>query len=226
MHSVTLTAKTANNCTVTRTFSVDLGIKPKADFYWKNDCYHPNDSIMLFDNSSSDSPITSRSWKISGGADFSTKQNPKFLKIDTGYLSVRYTINTSYAGCYHDTLKTIYVRPSISLASDDYFQNFETGGAGWIISEDSKAGWYFGKPDTAIIYGDSAGNNAWFTPLSLINQKVISSVVSPCFDFSASERPMIDLRIWRQFCSIRFLILSAGIRSELWKMVFTGTIPQ
>ena len=48
LHTVTLKATTVNSCSASVDMNINLGVKPIADFYWKNDCYHSNDSVMLF----------------------------------------------------------------------------------------------------------------------------------------------------------------------------------
>jgi hypothetical protein len=200
LHAVSLTAKTDYNCSVTKNLTIDLGIKPIADFYWKNDCYHSNDSIMLFDTTFSTAAIISRSWNFSDGGPLLTVRNPKYPKRATGYISVEYIVKTSFANCYDTVSKNILIRPSVALSSDDYFQNFETGNGGWEKDEAARNSWSFGKPDRTVINSAASGNNAWYTGYSLTNQKIeSSSIVSPCFDFTTIDRPMISLKLWRRF---------------------------
>jgi hypothetical protein len=199
-HKVTLTATTNNNCTSKNEETIDLGVKPLADFYWKSECYHPNDSIMLFDTTFSSSQIFSRSWNFFDGDSLHTVKNPKYPKRAIGYLPVEYIVKTSYTNCHDTAFKNIFIRPSVSLASDDYFQNFENGKGGWEKDYEIKNSWSFGKPDRPVINTAASGDSAWFTKYELVNQKVENySVISPCFDFSASERPMIRLKLWKRF---------------------------
>jgi hypothetical protein len=201
LHKVTLTAETINNCSAIKEMTIDLGIKPIADFYWKNECFVKNDSISLVDTTFSTSLIASRSWKIFEGPEFSTKENPKYLKSDTGYLQIQYIVKTNYENCFDDTIKKIYIRPSVSLAADTYYsQTFENGKGGWVKDYESKNSWSFGKPDRRVINSAPSGVSAWFTSYDTLRQGVeSSSVISPCFDFKEIKRPMISLKIWKRF---------------------------
>ncbi len=200
-HLVTLTATTINGCFVKKDLTVDLGIKPVADFYWKNECYHTGESLQLFDTTYSTSAIASRTWNFFDGGPLLTGLNPTYPKKAAGYQKVQYIVNTYYANCADTVTKDIYIRPSVTLATDSYFQDFETGNGGWVTYyADTASSWSFGKPDRKIINKAYSGNNAWYTNFPLVNQKVeSSSIVSPCFDFTSTQRPMISLELWRQF---------------------------
>jgi hypothetical protein len=97
-------------------------------------------------------------------------------------------------------VRNIYIRPSITIPPDGYLENFENGNGGWIKEDTSSLSWVFGTPNQNVINNAASGTNAWFIYDSLANQQFkYSSVVSPCFDFSASERPMISLKIRTKF---------------------------
>ena len=200
-HLVTLTATTINGCLVKKEVTVDLGIKPVADFYWKNECYHSGESLQLFDTTFSTSAVASRTWNFFDGGPLLTGLNPTYPKKAAGYQKVQYIVNTFYANCADTVTKNIYIRPSVSLATDTYFQDFESSNGGWVpYYADTLNSWSFGKPNRKVINKAYSGNNAWYTNYSLVNQKVeSSSIVSPCFDFTSTNRPMISLELWRQF---------------------------
>jgi hypothetical protein len=200
LHKVTLTATTTKNCTTKKEETLDLGVKPKADFYWQRECYHPNDSLMLFDTTFSTSLIVSRSWNFFDGDSLHTVKNPKYPKKTTGYLPIQYIVKTNYSNCHDTMTKSIYIRPSVSLATNDYFENFEGGNGGWVKDYEVRNSWSFGKPDRATINTAASGNNTWFTRYSLANQKLeSSSIISPCFDFTTIQRPMISFMLWKRF---------------------------
>jgi hypothetical protein len=200
LHKISLTAKTVNGCTANKELTVDFGLKPVADFYWTKDCMNPNDSIKLFDASTSTNPILSRSWNLVGGPLFSTEKNTSYLKADTGYMKFRYIVRTSYASCSDTVIKSIYIRPTVQIPVDGYFQDFETGNSGWAKDEAVPNNWSFGIPDRLVINKASSGKNAWFTRYDMSKPVVeSSSVVSPCFDFTNIERPMIKLKLWKRF---------------------------
>ena len=180
--------------------SVDLGLKPAADFYWEKECFATNDSLLLFDNTSSFSPILSRTWKFFDGDSLHTVKNPAYPKKSVGFLPVEYIVNTKYTGCSDTVFKEILIRPTIDLGSDNYFETFESGKGDWLKGAQSTNSWSFGTPDRTNISYAASGNNAWFTSFDVLNQKTeSSSVESPCFDFTRIERPMISLKLWKRF---------------------------
>jgi hypothetical protein len=198
---ISLKATTINGCSATLDTTVNLGRRPDADFTWKNDCMHSGDSIILKDKTVSASPILSRSWSLFPGAEFSTADlEARYPKTDTGYLSIRYIVRTSYANCNDTVIKDIYIRPAITILADGYFEDFESGKGGWIKGENTDNTWSFGLPDRGTINTAYSGQNAWFTDFSPSGiNKENSSIESPCFDFTTSERPEISFWNWKIF---------------------------
>jgi hypothetical protein len=201
LQKIALTATTVNNCSVTKEATFNLGIRPDADFYWKNDCMHPDDSIILIDTTFSSSPVVSRSWRLFNGDEFSTaEKTARYLKADTGYLSIQYIVRTGYLNCIDTVTKNIYIRPTITIQADGYFEDFDAGKGGWVKDESTINNWSFGTPDREVITTASSGLNAWYTKFDYDHPEVeSSSIISPCFDFSAAERPIIKLKLWRRF---------------------------
>lgn len=200
LHRVTLKAVTTNNCQDFADTIIDLGIKPKADFTFLRDCYQAGDSLWLFDATVSGSLITSRSWNFFDGDSLHTVLNPRYPKKATGYLPVEYVVRTNYPGCYDTVRRQIFIRPTVSITSDGYFENFESGNGGWVKDNMAVNNWSFGTPDRSAINHAASGMSAWFTRYDIADQKSESySVVSPCFDFTTVQKPMLSLKIWRHF---------------------------
>ncbi|HEX2920076.1 MAG TPA: T9SS type A sorting domain-containing protein [Bacteroidales bacterium] len=197
LQKISLTATTVDGCFVTREHTYNIGKKPEADFYWKNDCMHEGDSIILVDNSVFTTPIISRSWKEIGGNNFGTSGVAKHVKDNTGYLNVEFTVNTAYANCSSSITKSIYIRPTFS--ADDYFEDFDDGTGGWTKDDSGVNTWSFGTPDREVINNAYSGINAWFTGFPSDSQSESSAVESPCFDFSNSIRPVIELNMFKRF---------------------------
>ncbi|MBK9390356.1 MAG: T9SS type A sorting domain-containing protein [Bacteroidetes bacterium] len=221
-HLITLTATTINNCVVKKDLTADLGVKPRADFYWTNECYVPGDSIMLFDTTFSSSAIVSRSWNFFDGSPLRTGTKQKYPKNSIGAIPVQYIVKTAYANCSDTVTKNIYVRPNIVLGADGYFEDFESGNGGWSKGDESLNSWSLGTPDRKTIKSAASGVTAWFTKFDSTRTES-SSVVSPCFDFTKIERPMVSLGLWRNFkeeadgVAIQYRIGDAGS----WKYVGT-----
>ncbi len=197
-HKIYLTAATINDCSVRREATFDIGVKPIADFTWKNECFHPDSSIYLFDATVTTSLITSRSWNFFDGDSLRTVRNPVYPQKSEGYLPVLYIVTTGYAGCGDSIYREVYIRPTISLSDDDYFEDFENGNSHWVPGYETINNWKFGTPDRQQINRASSGINAWFTGFRTDTTVFeSSSVISPCFDFTEIERPMISLNTWK-----------------------------
>ncbi|MGA1978394.1 MAG: T9SS type A sorting domain-containing protein [Bacteroidales bacterium] len=200
-HLVTLTATTVNNCSSSKNITINLGSKPVAGFTWRNECFHPGDSISFFDNTVSPTTITSRSWNFFDGDSLHTVMNPVYPKKSVGYLKIKYIVRTAFSGCYDTLVRQIYIRPSFAPGKDTaYFENFEKGDGGWVRDYRTVNTWTFGTPDRPVIDYAASGDSAWFTNYNILNQDTASySVISPCFDFTALDRPMIKMMLWKRF---------------------------
>lgn len=198
---ISLKATTFNGCSSTLDTTVNLGRRPTADFTWKSDCMHPGDSIILMDKTISTSPILSRSWSLFEGPVFSLNElEARYPKTEPGYLKFQYIVRTSYLNCNDTVEKEIYIKPAISIDADGYSEDFEAGNGGWIKGETEENTWSFGLPDRNVIDTSYSGSHAWYTDFSNSGlNKESSSIVSPCFDFTASERPLISLWLWKIF---------------------------
>ncbi|MBN1107476.1 MAG: T9SS type A sorting domain-containing protein [Bacteroidales bacterium] len=197
-HKIYLTATTVNECSVREEATFDIGVKPVADFTWKNECFHPDSSVYFYDATITTSLITSRSWNFFDGDSLRTVRNPVYPQKSEGYLPVLYIVTTGYAGCGDSIYREVYIRPTISLAADGYFEDFEEGNSHWVPGYETVNNWKFGTPDRQDISRAFSGINAWFTGFRTDTTVFESStVVSPCFDFTGIERPMISLNTWK-----------------------------
>ncbi|MEQ8323076.1 MAG: T9SS type A sorting domain-containing protein [Vicingaceae bacterium] len=97
----------------------------------------------------------------------------------------------------NDTLSAvIIIAPTIS--SYPYYQDFEAGQAGWVMSGINSS-WAFGTPNKNIIQGAASGVNAFvnggLTGTYNVNEN--SEVTGPCFNFSSTQGELwVSLDIW------------------------------
>ncbi|MGE5420604.1 MAG: T9SS type A sorting domain-containing protein [Chloroflexota bacterium] len=194
LQQVALTAQTDKGCVVRKEKTFNIGRRPEADFYWMKDCYYPNESLLLLDATKFSTPPKSYSWKT-GNREFGTSNNASLLKTDTGFVRIEYIVRTDYYNCHDTVVKNVYIRPTIVIPPDGYFQDFESGKGGW-IKGDNSAIWSFGLPSGQEIKSASSGQHAWYTASARDGS---SSVESPCFDLSASSRPSLKLMIRKDF---------------------------
>jgi len=226
-HKITLKATTVNNCSATDIETIEMGYQPKADFRWENECKHANDSIFLFDSATSSTAITSRMWIFADKDTLRNVKNHGYLQPPVGQLKVEYIVRTNYRGCNDTITRTLYIRPTISLAKDDYFENFENGNGNWVKNYDTLNTWAFGKPARSVIDSAASGTHAWYTNFSnAVPKAEQSSIVSPCFNFDSIQRPMISIKLWTKFdknrdgAALQYRIKDAKIgNKEDWQYV-------
>lgn len=112
---------------------------------------------------------------------------------NTGKDLVRLIVTTS-ANCQATVIKPIYMVPTYTQITpdDSYAQNF-TVNDGWIAGGINSS-WELGVPSAAPA---PITGNAWDTKLSGPNNPNENSwVMSGCFDFTSSTKPVISLDIW------------------------------
>ncbi|MCF8223593.1 MAG: T9SS type A sorting domain-containing protein [Bacteroidales bacterium] len=220
---VVLTATTVNGCTSTTEKNIDLGVKPAADFAWTGDCYVVNDSILIFDSSVSPAPVEEYSWSFFDGETPLTGEEIRYPKTAVGDFSVKHIVKTTYNDCHDTITRTVTIRPTITLDQDDYYEDFESGEAGWIHGLDENINeWSFGTPGRTNINSAASGTNAWYTSYDMNGQAEVNySVESPCFDFTNIERPYVSVDIFKHFDTNRD---GAALQYEIgnsgnWKLV-------
>jgi hypothetical protein len=227
LHSVILYAKTIFGCEAFKNSNIDLGIRPDADFTWEKDCFAEGAGLLLKDATPvTNIPIISRTWNINNGGLISNDLNPEYLMPDTGVITVKYYVDTKYDNCADTVYKNIYLRPTVVIPKDGfYYQNFEEGKQGWGKDDSNNtSSWQFGSPDRTIINKANSGAKAWFTKYESEKHGISesSSVVSPCFDFTEIQRPMITLQTFKIFEKNRNgAALQYSIEDSDWKYVGT-----
>jgi hypothetical protein len=186
---------------------------------------HPGESIILRDTTKSSSPINIRSWRIFNGAEFSTADKEALYPKDSagiGYLKIQYIVGDTTKNCIDTVMKDIYIRPAITIPADGYYEDFTAGDGSWIKGETSDTSWSFGTPVWDGINIRPSGGKSWFTVFSTGSAKEeSSSIVSPCFDFSVTERPLIRLSMMKRLTRDRdgaSLQYSVG-NSDYWQTV-------
>lgn len=192
------------------TIPVTVSPLPQAAFNWRNPCIDNTSGetttrFMAIETSNPTIPITSYDWNFNLNGDLTysnagTGQNPIVNYNTTGTDTVR-LILVSPANCRDTIQKPVYILPTYTAIDTDvnYTQNFESGTDGWVPAGFNSS-WMLGVPSGQTITSSTAtGAASWFTvqnaqSASAANQS--SWVLSGCFDFRLSERPVISLDIW------------------------------
>jgi hypothetical protein len=202
--AVSLTATTINGCQVKKDSTINVGVVPKANFAWKNECL--TEQATILESTATETNIRTYQWVFDDGTtiegDGIAYKIVNHLFDIVGSHQVKLVL-TSTDNCKDSVTKQLYIQPLIKfneLPSNVYSQNFEAGEAHWLarsLTSNNYLSWEYGQPNGDIISESASGENAWFTavnyPSTLAER---SEVVSPCFNFSSLEKPMLKLNIW------------------------------
>ncbi len=226
---ISLTAVTNDGCETSYSMESLIDSKPVADFTWVSDCL-PAESGMQFINrtdygSASADTILWRFYDGTGtlmdetgmppGADTLTYffSGPGTYRVDL------YT--TGSGGCRNELSRQVNLRSTIRLEKEGYMETFDASEGGWTVqSEDQLESWVWGTPDFQG-YEPEPGDQAWFTRLPASGEESIENswVMSPCFDLSGMERPVIRMNIMKSFAPFlngAVLQYRQGLEAE-WK---------
>jgi hypothetical protein len=205
-YTITYTYYDGTSLSVKSAFEV--GNKPVVDFNWDSECYHQGKTISIRDSSSSSFGfINSYKYKIYTGTGYDSlmTKDISYTFAQPGNYNIELQIGTSY-GCAASVTKSLGLRSVIALQQQSYFEDFESMPQGWksatsvLLTVNS---WLLGNPVKGFS-GAASGEKCWYTYISTTNAPHESSwVTSPCFDFTGVEKPMLKLRIWRLFNSVR-----------------------
>jgi hypothetical protein len=200
---VTLRAETINGCYSQKDSIIIVGLIPKANFTWQNECVTGDETV--FTSTTNPVNIVRYRWEfpdgsvVDGGSEY---QTARYTFNETGIHNVKMVIESTDE-CIDTLMKQVYIQPYIKISGLDeaiYFENFESGKGGWdarSIVEHDHYSWKFGQPDGDVINFASSGQHAWFTDIDFHNQRSEKShVLSPCFDLTAMEKPMLKFNIW------------------------------
>jgi len=196
--------------------------KIDADFTWDNECFGDGESLVNFyDNSDGGSAVLdSFRWT------FYFPDEPLYKDGSMASVTfdemitypVRYIVG-SENGCFDTINKDLILKPIIPVFESPYAEDFTAGRSNWYsyaVNSEGLNSWKFGRP-LGETFNTEAGTKAWYTDVQNILNGEQSYVVSPCYDFSGSSRPVIRMDIWRAFASIDGAVLQYTLdNGENW----------
>ncbi|MFW5877608.1 MAG: T9SS type A sorting domain-containing protein, partial [bacterium] len=198
---------------------------PIVSFTWDNECFD-NESIVNFSSDlNSISPVETYRWTVTDTAGESA--------TITGSESLEYSFDemSSYVieleaetqnGCSGRFQKEILLKPVFSISdTESYFEDFASGEGWWTVDEDTSSehiSW-----DYRVVNFENMGDalsRTWYTNLPEESTYEHSWVMSPCFNFESSERPMIALDISQSLAKdIEGVVLQATVDGHNWKTI-------
>jgi hypothetical protein len=203
LKQVTLTATTNNGCAVSKSRQYIIGNFARADFEWDNEC-NTGEQVTMTSTSLGGVPeIGEYTWRVEGAV-IPGDRSAVHDFSDIGEYDIR-LVYTSSDGCIDSVTKTLVIQPYIRITEDfedqTYFEDFESGNELFTwqtrgLTDKDTTRWNLGFPDGDVISIPASGNHSWFTRITERTDIENSEVVSPCFDLSGLEKPMIKLNIW------------------------------
>ncbi len=206
---ITLTATTYAGCEASDQADTVISGNPVADFTLLNDCFSPGRKISLINKTlESYSPVDTMLYL------FSDTTGNILGEIGSGNASdtVEYAFDSpgqymvdllviNENGCSDDITREITLHPAVLLDAAGHTETFDAEPEGWLVlSDDTAASWVWDVPDFSG-FGQVPGDLAWYTdlPAGLSGYHEESWVQSPCFDFSASKRPLVQMDVMKSF---------------------------
>ncbi len=94
------------------------------------------------------------------------------------------------------------------ITSFPYNEDFENNNGGWVTGQSGTvlSDWAWGHPNKTYINNAGSGNKCWITgglSGNAYNDTVLSWLKTPCFNFSALQKPMISFKVFWE-TEIRF----------------------
>jgi hypothetical protein len=206
----TITYTYFDGTTLSVSSKFDVGSAPLADFRWENECFHAGQAIRLTNLSVSNFgnlTDTSFLWKISTatGYDTYTTEHVTYTFAHAGSHALELQIENTY-GCTDTLTRILNLRPTISLAEENYFENFDSNPVAWqsgAATVPNVNSWRLGDPPKGFS-APASGTHCWYTYIPVYPAPHEQSwVTSPCFDFTGTEKPMLKMNVWRLFNSNR-----------------------
>ncbi len=178
-----------------------IGKPPVADFEWDEICVNRTvqfTSTTVWDNFDS----AAWYWTLAPGVTDDV-ENPTSSYSTPGPYTIR-LIAESESGCFDTAIKTLDIRPIIDIGGSNpgYLSDYDNDIIEWRPGGlfETAFTWEQEMPAGNKINSSPPGSsNVWITNASGNHDKGEQSfVMGPCFDFSASERPMIKLQYWNE----------------------------
>ncbi|MBI9052832.1 MAG: T9SS type A sorting domain-containing protein [Bacteroidales bacterium] len=223
---ISLTVETDKACSSSLDSSIFIGSVVDIDFSWDKECFGETVTFKVLEKTD-ELGVDSVRWNFGGDgfSDLTDIYNPQYTYDVHGGYDVTYEEFTKSCGLISETLK-INIRPSISLSSGAYFEDFEeesdvTGWAVDILESTSNSSWEWGVPNGTLINTAADGTSAFVTNLDGNYANDEKSIISsPCFDLSGLERPMISFDFISDLQEDRDgVVIEYAVDKENWKIL-------
>ena len=225
-YTIVLKDTTHRGCAGRHEVNFEFGEKPSGTFKVLNECFSPGTPTDFSTDVTSKDGISFYNWKIHlpGGIVIDTTitgKNFSYLFDSEGKYDIEHGA-VSLTKCRLDLADSIILKPTLIMQhGTPYIESFDATEGGWSrsrVNDNSIPGlsWTWGLPEFDALSED--GRKAWHTKRANSSVRELSYVISPCFNLSALERPMIKMDIFRNFGSFQdaTLLQSSVDNGEVW----------
>jgi hypothetical protein len=198
---ITLIGETNSGCVDTLERTIDFGDNPTGSFSWDNECFSEGIEITFTSEMQSINEFDSYEWTIIDPDIGNITKNGPVIEhtFDNMY---SYTIRLyaeTVIGCSKTVERKLNLKPTFEITPEDnYTENF-TGGNGWWSAEQADTSDHLSWKYDEVSFSNMNGQKSygWYTDLPQSPLHEYSWVKSPCYDLSATDRPMIAMDIYQ-----------------------------
>lgn len=203
VRNIELIAETEAGCVDTLVKSIAFEDNPVGSFHIESECFEEGNSIALTSAMTSSSEIVNYEWTITdpgGETEVITGGPETSFSFDS---LASWTVNLyaeTGAGCAGESERDILFKPTYPVGDTQgyYLEDFSGEDIWWSSGMADSSGYLSWNYNTVDFSGlSNETSQAWFTDLPASEPEEYSWVKSPCFDFTAMERPMISMDIYR-----------------------------
>jgi hypothetical protein len=199
------TMKTSDACVYTGTRQLTIAPKPEIDFSWRDVCRDGTSNTQFLATEANSLAIGNYSWSFNDNNTLSIASSQDNVANPTVNYSSDGTdfatlIVTTTSQCKDTVSKPIYIVPKFAPITDNnsYTQDFNISEDGWLVGGTNPS-WAWGIPSKKGSETIGSKGNAWDTNLTGANNSNEQSwVLSRCFNFSQSLKPVIGLDIFSE----------------------------
>jgi PKD repeat protein len=226
------------SCTAEKLTQVYVGGKPEVNFTSElisegsTTNFYSDITFPTSDHEFNNSDVAQWLWDFDDAGTTSNLSDPSHTFSGAGQYNVHLNV-VSNRGCQGDTIKVIGIVPSVTVPDNIMLcEDFESDNGGWAISPNpalNSNSWEHGTPNGNIINYASSGSNAWVTRLNepyYDGEK--SYLITPAYDISALERPMLSFNYWSHLVGTDGVVLQYSDDGGIsWNVVgsLNGTEP-
>ena len=233
--NISLTATTFDGCESSYVMDTLIGNVPVADFTWESNCYGGELGTKFLNKSTSEhANLIGTKWMFydGNGLHLGDIVSDEYLDSTTyvfgyhGDYAVELLVESAL-GCTDTARKELSLKETFTPSETGYSEGFNTSQGLWTVQSNGlTASWSWDAPNFDGFTPDPV-DKAWFTdlPEGVIGYNEDSWMLSPCFDLSGMEHPLIQMDIMKSFVAGKSgaVLQYMDVVDEGWKTIGAET---